>query len=89
MAPIPRLRDYTGPALLTCGFRPFFLFGFIVVGLGLLPAGGDPCLDGRRHGHHDPRGDVPGEPRSHGRVLVTTMGADAQAMAIEVGTGRN
>ncbi|MDF2970439.1 MAG: hypothetical protein K0R61_889, partial [Microvirga sp.] len=25
MAPIPRLRDYTGPALLSYGFRPFFL----------------------------------------------------------------
>jgi len=27
MAPIPRLRAYSGPALLSYGFRPFFLFG--------------------------------------------------------------
>ena len=27
MTPIPRLRDYSGPALLSYGFRPFFLFG--------------------------------------------------------------
>lgn len=29
MNPIPRLRTYTGPALLSYGFRPFFLFGAI------------------------------------------------------------
>lgn len=27
MAPIPRLRDYRGPAILSYGFRPFFLLG--------------------------------------------------------------
>jgi uncharacterized protein involved in response to NO len=36
MSPIPRLRAYTGPALLTYGFRPFFLFGAIYAGLSVL-----------------------------------------------------
>jgi len=36
MAPIPRLRDYTGPALLSNGFRPFFLFGSLYAGLSIL-----------------------------------------------------
>jgi uncharacterized protein involved in response to NO len=27
MSPIPRVRDYAGPPLLSYGFRPFFLFG--------------------------------------------------------------
>ena len=36
MAPIPRLRDYTGPALLSYGFRPFFLFGSLYAGLAIL-----------------------------------------------------
>jgi uncharacterized protein involved in response to NO len=36
MAPIPRLRDYAGPALLSYGFRPFFLFGSIYAGLAIL-----------------------------------------------------
>lgn len=36
MSPIPRLRDYRGPALLTYGFRPFFLFGAIYAGLTIL-----------------------------------------------------
>jgi uncharacterized protein involved in response to NO len=36
MAPIPRLRDYTGPALLSYGFRPFFLFGSIYASLAIL-----------------------------------------------------
>jgi uncharacterized protein involved in response to NO len=29
MTPIPRLRDYDGPAILSYGFRPFFLLGAI------------------------------------------------------------
>ena len=29
MSPVPRLRDYRGPALLSYGFRPFFLLGAI------------------------------------------------------------
>ena len=33
---IPRLRDYDGPALLSYGFRPFFLFGAIYAGLAVL-----------------------------------------------------
>jgi uncharacterized protein involved in response to NO len=33
---IPRLRDYRGPALLSYGFRPFFLFGAIYAGLAVL-----------------------------------------------------
>jgi len=36
MAPIPRLRDYKGPALLSYGFRPFFLFGSLYAGLTIL-----------------------------------------------------
>ena len=36
MASIPRLRDYRGPALLSYGFRPFFLFGSLYAGLAVL-----------------------------------------------------
>ncbi len=36
MAPIPRLRNYTGPAFLSYGFRPFFLFGSLYAGLAIL-----------------------------------------------------
>ena len=36
MAGIPRLRDYRGPALLSYGFRPFFLFGSVYAGLAVL-----------------------------------------------------
>ena len=36
MAPIPRLRDYHGPALLSYGFRPFFLFGSLYAGIAVL-----------------------------------------------------
>src|SRR5688572_22762238 len=36
MAGIPRLRSYRGPALLSYGFRPFFLFGAIYAGLAIL-----------------------------------------------------
>ena len=36
MTPVPRLRAYAGPALLTYGFRPFFLFGAIYAGLTIL-----------------------------------------------------
>ncbi len=36
MAPIPRLRAYEGPALLSYGFRPFFLLGSIWAGLEVL-----------------------------------------------------
>ena len=36
MAPIPRLRDYSGPALLSYGFRPFFLFGSFYAGIAVL-----------------------------------------------------
>jgi uncharacterized protein involved in response to NO len=36
MAPIPRLRDYTGPALFSYGFRPFFLAGSIYAGVAIL-----------------------------------------------------
>ena len=36
MAGIPRLRDYRGPALLSYGFRPFFLFGSLYAGLAVL-----------------------------------------------------
>lgn len=36
MAPIPRLRDYAGPAILSYGFRPFFLLGSIYAGLAIL-----------------------------------------------------
>ncbi len=30
--PIPRLRDYSGPALFSYGFRPFFFFGSVYAG---------------------------------------------------------
>ncbi|MCY0148362.1 NnrS family protein [Hoeflea sp. G2-23] len=33
---IPRTRDYAGPALLSYGFRPFFLFGALYSGLSIL-----------------------------------------------------
>ena len=36
MAPIPRLRDYRGPAILSYGFRPFFLLGSIYAGFAIL-----------------------------------------------------
>lgn len=36
MAAIPRLQDYTGPAILSYGFRPFFLFGSLHAGLAIL-----------------------------------------------------
>ncbi len=36
MSPIPRLRDYRGPTLLSYGFRPFFLLGAIYAGLTIL-----------------------------------------------------
>lgn len=36
MAPIPRLRAYQGPAVLSYGFRPFFLAGAAYAGLGVL-----------------------------------------------------
>jgi len=36
MAAIPRLRAYSGPALLSYGFRPFFFFGALYAGLGIL-----------------------------------------------------
>jgi uncharacterized protein involved in response to NO len=36
MNPIPRLRAYSGPALLSYGFRPFFLFGAWYAGLAVL-----------------------------------------------------
>ena len=36
MAPIPRLKPYAGPALLSYGFRPFFLLGSIWAGLEVL-----------------------------------------------------
>lgn len=36
MAPIPRLRSYDGPALLSYGFRPFFLAGSLYAGLAIL-----------------------------------------------------
>ena len=35
MSPVPRLRDYRGPALLSYGFRPFFLLGAIQAGLAM------------------------------------------------------
>jgi uncharacterized protein involved in response to NO len=34
--PIARLRSFTGPAILSYGFRPFFLFGAFYAGLALL-----------------------------------------------------
>jgi uncharacterized protein involved in response to NO len=36
MPPIPRLRPYEGPALLSYGFRPFFLFGAFYAGFAVL-----------------------------------------------------
>lgn len=36
MSPIPRLRAHSGPALLSYGFRPFFLFGAFYAGLAIL-----------------------------------------------------
>ena len=35
MSPVPRLRDYRGPALLSYGFRPFFLLGAVQAGLAM------------------------------------------------------
>ena len=35
MAPIPRLRPYEGPAILSYGFRPFFLLGSLYAGLAI------------------------------------------------------
>ncbi len=34
--PVPRLRDYQGPAILSYGFRPFFLLGAVYAGLAIL-----------------------------------------------------
>jgi uncharacterized protein involved in response to NO len=34
--PVPRLRAYEGPALLSYGFRPFFLLGSVYAGLAVL-----------------------------------------------------
>src|SRR6476660_7693255 len=34
--PVPRLRAYDGPALLSYGFRPFFLFGSAYAGVAVL-----------------------------------------------------
>lgn len=36
MTPVPRLKAYWGPVLLSYGFRPFFLFGAIYAGLAVL-----------------------------------------------------
>ncbi|MGA0530801.1 NnrS family protein [Hansschlegelia sp. KR7-227] len=36
MTPVPRLRPYEGPALLSYGFRPFFLLGGVYAGLAVL-----------------------------------------------------
>ena len=36
MAPIPRLRAYEGPAILSYGFRPFFLLGSLYAGIAIL-----------------------------------------------------
>jgi uncharacterized protein involved in response to NO len=36
MTPVPRLRPYAGPALLSYGFRPFFLLGSIFAGCAIL-----------------------------------------------------
>jgi NnrS protein len=36
LAPIPQLRAYPGPAILSYGFGPFFLFGAIYPGLAIL-----------------------------------------------------
>lgn len=34
--PIPRLRDYSGPAIFSYGFRPFFFFGSIYAALAVM-----------------------------------------------------
>ena len=34
--PIPRLKPYKGPAILSYGFRPFFLLGALYSGLSML-----------------------------------------------------
>ncbi len=36
MSPIPRLRAYAGPALLSYGFRPFFLMAALYAGAAIL-----------------------------------------------------
>jgi uncharacterized protein involved in response to NO len=36
MSPVLRLKDYRGPALLSYGFRPFFLLGAVYAGLAIL-----------------------------------------------------
>ena len=36
MNSVPRLKDYRGPALLSYGFRPFFLLGAVYAGLAIL-----------------------------------------------------
>lgn len=36
MTAVPRLRAYAGPAVLSYGFRPFFLLGSIWAGLEVL-----------------------------------------------------
>jgi len=36
MAPVLRLRDYSGPAVLSYGFRPFFLCGALYAGIAIL-----------------------------------------------------
>ena len=36
MSPVPRLKDYRGPALLSYGFRPFFLLGAVYGGFAIL-----------------------------------------------------
>src|SRR5262249_17287350 len=36
MSPVPRLRPHASPALLSYGFRPFFLFGAIYAGAAVL-----------------------------------------------------
>ena len=36
MSSVPRLKDYRGPALLSYGFRPFFLLGAVYAGLAIL-----------------------------------------------------
>ena len=36
VTPIPRLREHSGPALLSYGFRPFFLFGAVYAALAIL-----------------------------------------------------
>ncbi|MDP2377575.1 NnrS family protein, partial [Reyranella sp.] len=36
MVPIPRLKSYVGPALLSYGFRPFFLLGSTWAGIEVL-----------------------------------------------------